>query len=365
METKPDQQRAAATESYLKLLLGFRALPAHKTSRTFMEISGYPHYENVCSNILAFYFDPFAEHGLKDLLVRAFLRMAGVTESPSLCKVTVHLQHCTERGNFIDLIVDSENFTIGIENKIYHLLANDLEDYAETIDRIADGKKIVVKAVLGLRPIRDKEALKGGFVSYTYGSLWQHLRPLLGYYMLEVNPKWLSYLIDFMQTTTNLAGENMELKKTDQFFVEHQEEIQDLLAEHNAFLGRLNRKVARLKEELSKTSESSLLAKLWIYLGNCLVLDFLFVGTYAVAFDLVLKPSGWELQVFGRNKSSASFLAKLIKQPPLDRKAEQLELKNERLVLQKWKLEDDLGEIQRALCVWINEVVDASKHVCA
>lgn len=25
--------------------------------KTFMDVSGYPHYENVCSNILAFYFN--------------------------------------------------------------------------------------------------------------------------------------------------------------------------------------------------------------------------------------------------------------------------------------------------------------------
>ena len=63
-----------AVEDYLKLLLAFRALPETKRSRTFMEVSGYPHYENVCSNILRFYLDPAAEHGLSDLLLSAFLR---------------------------------------------------------------------------------------------------------------------------------------------------------------------------------------------------------------------------------------------------------------------------------------------------
>ncbi len=64
-----------AVEDYLKLLLAFRALPETKRSRTFMEVSGYPHYENVCSNILRFYLDPTAEHGLSDLLLSAFLKM--------------------------------------------------------------------------------------------------------------------------------------------------------------------------------------------------------------------------------------------------------------------------------------------------
>jgi hypothetical protein len=39
-----------ATENYGKLLLAFQALPKTNRSQTFMEISGYPHYENVSSN---------------------------------------------------------------------------------------------------------------------------------------------------------------------------------------------------------------------------------------------------------------------------------------------------------------------------
>ena len=41
-----------------KLLDDFRELPGRvDRPRTFMEIASYPHYENVCSNILAFFMD--------------------------------------------------------------------------------------------------------------------------------------------------------------------------------------------------------------------------------------------------------------------------------------------------------------------
>ena len=39
--------------------------------KTFMEISGYPYYENVCSNILAFYLNPKEEHKLGSLLINS------------------------------------------------------------------------------------------------------------------------------------------------------------------------------------------------------------------------------------------------------------------------------------------------------
>lgn len=40
-----------------------------------MEISGYPHYENVCSNILKFYLAPTNEHGLNDLALNSILHL--------------------------------------------------------------------------------------------------------------------------------------------------------------------------------------------------------------------------------------------------------------------------------------------------
>ena len=47
------------------LLDKFKDLPDRITRpQTFMEIGGYPHYENVCSNFLAFFLDPAGPHGL-------------------------------------------------------------------------------------------------------------------------------------------------------------------------------------------------------------------------------------------------------------------------------------------------------------
>lgn len=363
MDTKLNND-AEAVESYLKLLLGFRALPENKCGQTFMEISGYPHYENVCSNILAFYFDSSGEHGLKDLLVRAFLRMADIEENSPVGNIVVHSQFTTTKGNLIDLVIDSETYTIGIENKIFHWLANDLEDYAEAIDRIANNKKTVVKAVLGLHPILDKQTLKGGFTSHTYGKLWQQVRTLLGHYIPESNPKWVTYLLDFIQTTTNLTGENMELKKTDQFFIDYDKDIEKIITERSAFLKRLYQNVERLEVLMRETNEYRLLSELRTWGNDRLVLNFIFTDRYKISFDLVLVPSGWELQLFSRDKkSSAAYLAKLMKQPPLNARVANPEVKYDRFIVQKWKLEDDLGDIQKTLCSWINDVADSSNNL--
>ena len=46
-----------------RLLELHKLSPSPPRNLTFMQIAGYPHYENVCSNILAFYLDPAEEHG--------------------------------------------------------------------------------------------------------------------------------------------------------------------------------------------------------------------------------------------------------------------------------------------------------------
>ena len=58
-----------------KILLDeFEGLPGRiSRPQTFMEIGGYPHYENVCSNFLAFFFDPEGPHGLSSLFLDALV----------------------------------------------------------------------------------------------------------------------------------------------------------------------------------------------------------------------------------------------------------------------------------------------------
>ena len=358
------QADAKAVETYLKLFLAFQKLPETKRNRTLLEVSGYPHYENVASNILAFYFNPAEEHGLKELLLSAFFQMAGIKELPPMDGVEVLRETGTDSANRIDLIIENEAFTIGIENKIFHWLANDLEQYAQVIDRRGYRKNIVIKALLGLNSIPATQSLKGGFTSYTYTQLWQQVRAILGQYIANANPRWVTYLIDFMETTTNLAGHNMDLKRTDQFFIEHNDLIEQLLAERNAFLNRLNQKVTNLRAMIAEAPAGSALSQApWVYKGSCVVLDFQISESYAIAFDLYLKPLGWELQLFGRNRKSTGFLHKLIGQPALQDRTGNALVVHDRYIVQTWSIQTDLGEIRDEVCAWIEAVREASKTV--
>jgi hypothetical protein len=218
----------------------------------------------------------------------------------------------------------------------------------------------VIKAVLGLHHIR--EALKGGFVSYSYDQYWNQVRELIGHYISKADPKWVSYLLDLIETTTNLAGQNMELQKTDQFFIEHHEIIEKMVEDRNAFLNRLKEKVSILCTMMGETKAATALSQPpRVYRDNCVVLDFKLANTFPIAFDLYLKPTGWELLLFVRNKKFAGYLDTLMNEPALRTLCTNAFRVGDRHIVQTWPIDADLGEIKEALCTWVDALIAAEK----
>lgn len=325
-----------------------------------MEVSGYPHYENVCSNILGFYLDPSQQHDLKDLFICAILKITKNTCSTSVKSVTREFGTAAGR---LDLLIEGDEFILAIENKIFHWLANDLNDYAKAINLQDDRSRQQIKIVLGLSHIKDPKLLHGGFVSITYAQLWKEITNLLGSYIAKASPKWVTYLLDFIETTTNLAGENMELKETDRFFIQHEEVILALLQERNGFLRRLTQKIATLCNLMKEAPETHLLAKEpYTYSTDRFVMDFKFFQNYnEISFDFFLTPSGWSLELFGRGTPAYYYLLNLIKQPSLEEKTRSAILKEKRFYVQKWSVDTDLSLIRDDLCRWLNAVNEASR----
>lgn len=110
--------------------------PRPERRPTFMEISGYPHYENVCSNILVFFFDPSEPHGLGTLFLDA-LASIGCIKEPDWstgADIQVDREVVTSSGNRIDLLIKSHSHAILIENKIFAGTDyNPLGDYAHQL----------------------------------------------------------------------------------------------------------------------------------------------------------------------------------------------------------------------------------------
>ena len=127
-----------------QLLNDFAILPKRNTSPTFMEICqmGGDRFEERCSQIFKFYFNPNAPHGLKGLFINSLLEiMQNVELNYSLQGVRVITEDTTSDNKRIDIIVETDCFVMAIENKIGAKLYNPLESYVEHINTKYKDKK--------------------------------------------------------------------------------------------------------------------------------------------------------------------------------------------------------------------------------
>jgi hypothetical protein len=100
------------------LLDDFSELPAHvEPPPTFMEIAGYPHYENVCSYFLADFLDQAKPHALGTLVLDALTSVGSITTTHEGVggNVSVERQVHTDAGNRIDILLESDTHAILIE----------------------------------------------------------------------------------------------------------------------------------------------------------------------------------------------------------------------------------------------------------
>ena len=347
---------------YLNLLLDFQSLPREAKARTFMEISGQAHYENVASNILAFFFDPKEEHGLKDLLVTAFLEMAG-HQGVEVSEVSsIEREYPAEDGKRIDLVIDGGHFVIGIENKIYHWEANDFENYGRVIDTLGIEKSITVKAVLGLHADARRPALPGGFLRFSYAQLWNHVRTNFGPYLPKANPKWVTYLIDFMETTSRLAGESQPNKEFTDFFLKHTDAIEQLVTERQSLFNRLDGYNYALESNLKGDLEKhDSITRAWVWQRCVFVVDFEIDG-HRIALDLAHSLVDWRLTVFDRDQKSQEFARALVSTRSMQECSSEIQPSNGRHLLHSWDIHVTQIDLQDAVLKAVNAIVAAASE---
>ena len=103
--------------------------------KNIFEIAGYPHYENVISNILSFFFDTKEQHGYEDCwiksLVNCYLKKRPRIDiySDSISTSNIEREYSNGSEKRIDLLIDCDSFLVLIENKIYASFYNDMDTY--------------------------------------------------------------------------------------------------------------------------------------------------------------------------------------------------------------------------------------------
>ncbi|HKK44532.1 MAG TPA: PD-(D/E)XK nuclease family protein [Balneolaceae bacterium] len=281
------------------LLTDFRQLPELETAPpTLFEIAGYPHYEEVCSNILAFYFDSDEDHGLDNLLLRSLLEMIPDMESDFSSEQTndVIREALTLNSKRIDLIIKTDSYCIAIENKIYAELYNDLNEYARHVKRISTEKHKPLKIVLSLNGI-DQAKLTNGFIHITYQKLFKAVHQNIGFYIQNGSDRYIRYLLDFIQSIENLKGKTMDSEILE-FFKDNYDEIQELFEYQQEINNQRHERVKKIANHIDDLDNS---IHQGIWRKYTLVHDIELPEGPTVAIDYKVKLNGTAPEVFIRD----------------------------------------------------------------
>lgn len=307
-----DERDAKAAEA---LLEAFRleVPPRPERPPTFMEISGYPHYENVCSNILAFFFNPSEPHGFGTLFLDALAQVGGIEDPDGTIGVNVQVdrEESTLAGNRIDLLILSDSHVVLIENKVFARPDyNPYMDYSRHVCTLPQRHKY--KFLLTLKPVRvgANSNIEHGFRNITYAQLVQKVRGLLGQYVSRADTRYLTFILDFMNTLEYLqGGMNMNPELVD-FLAKQSNEVDDFLKQIKWFKDEMRAKIKRLEEMIDVRTYTNV--RQWKYreawLFDILVHDITIGSEFVVAVDTKITPSGWTVQIFPRRENSENRL---------------------------------------------------------
>ena len=234
-----------------ELLKSFSKLPkARQRPKTLLEISGYPHFENVASNILAFFFCPTEDHGFGSRVLRSLLSLVeSQCDSDLLADFTIYREAVTSGGNRLDILAESSDLVIGVENKIFAPGYNDWKDYSDFLEQKANATgKPPIKIVLCLR----KEGLDPdhGFRMISYDEFSECLLKNIGTELLDANPRYLALLLDFVNTMKNRkTGTHMDPNLVE-FFKKNLKTIVELYRQAENLRSELEQKTDELKQDM-------------------------------------------------------------------------------------------------------------------
>ena len=288
----------ATIDQFQKLLNEFKELPPTlQRDPTTLELSGYPHLENVYSNILAFFLDPEREHGFGPLFLKSLLSVAKCKAMQDGEKVEVNREEITETRKQIDLVISTDTLIVGIENKIYNALHNDFEDYGRHIAKSANGRR-VCKILLGLNlPEGDIEL--SDFKPITYQKYFDEVLRQIGPTLIGSSDRYLQFALEVIETVKHLTeGSAMKPEMLD-FFQEREEGVDSLLQEVKKLKDEMRNRVNILRTDF-KPDFSNIAVFPWRQnhkLRDSVVYEIKTEDGFTLEIYTFISPKGWRIKI--------------------------------------------------------------------
>lgn len=192
------------------------ARPESKVNRNIFDISGYPNWENVNSNVVAFFLDENEEHQFKRLFFDSLLELYHENlakqyddEAPNnkmdLTLFVDSAYQVTRETNRIDILLKADNgnqqkseWAILIENKLDHVLNNDFKKYCNSIEA---KKKYGI--TLTKFPPKEKIVVESNdqvieFINITHEQLSDKVESSFGAYFFEASERHTFFLKEYI-----------------------------------------------------------------------------------------------------------------------------------------------------------------------
>ena len=279
--------------------------------KTLFEVSGISHHENVISNILAFYFNPKEEHKLNDLLICSLLKVAKrknkkISTDIDTLHFNVYREYKTLKGNRIDILLENDEIVMGIENKIYASLYNDLDDYSKTLDEI---NKRSIKILLTLNKI-DEKFIKSGFINITYHEFLFELSNDLKKYK-DINNKWYIYLNDFINNMERIEVNNKMENEINDWINKHKREIKDFYKLLNTAQNNINKQIQNYEIKFNEKTKNK--EKIKHYLCGTEVANTAYiVFDFGCNLDVKLNTEKWRIGIYAWKKEIQNNIKKYL-----------------------------------------------------
>jgi hypothetical protein len=197
------------------LLDHLKKLPMpQKQEANLFSVGARGHYENPVSDVLAFYLDPDGDHGLNTLALDALLTCLPQTEGLATALVMPSAREViTDSGNFIDILLEADDWIMAIENKVWHKQNNPFSDYVAYLEH--EDYQGKTKYCVVLSP---KGGAPEGWISVSYRQLTQALSSRLAEaFVASPLNKWLVFLREYVLHLESLMSLQPVESKTEKF----------------------------------------------------------------------------------------------------------------------------------------------------
>jgi hypothetical protein len=246
----------ASTDKYGKIIQGIKELTRQPVERNIFSIGGRGHYENPITDLLAFFIDPNEEHGFGDLFLKSLFESAHIT--PPLLQLSSPpcREQNTNQGNRLDLILESEDWLLVVENKVRHHAINPFDDYVQFAQASCVGRNLYF-ILLSVR----EEKPPSGWNNVTWRTYVDQVKKNVGSYLTTGgNVKWHVIMREFLLNVESECGDDSMKEARIEFVRSNYEAIQemeDMLKEYISHMATCGldaiRKASDQKEDIASS----------------------------------------------------------------------------------------------------------------